>query len=147
MTQHFVWPPPVCNVVSMRQNALLLYDRSYYTCTYPYTHTLRMRARASAQECAYTTHNAFERVRTDTHAPWHVWADYARTHTSAHEHACMHAHAHALRTHVGTLIHAPAQYTCMHTHAHVRTHQHMRTHSCNHLHIWLRANRLGSYSL
>jgi len=117
----------------MRQHALMLYVRAYYTCTYPCTHTLHMRARTSAQECACTAHDAFERARTDTHAPWHVWADHARTHASAHEHACMHAHAHALRTHARTLMHAPAQCTCMHTHAHARTHLHMRTHSCNHL--------------
>jgi len=140
------WPSPVCGVVPMRQHVLLLYARAYYTCTYPCTHTLHMRARVSAHECACTAHDAIERARTDTHAPWHVWADHARTHASALEHTCLHAHAHALCTHAGTFMHAPAQCTYMHTHVHARTHQHMRTHSYNHLHIWLRANRLGTYS-
>ena len=26
-------------------------------------------------------HDAFERARTDTHAPWYVWANHAHTHT------------------------------------------------------------------
>jgi len=41
-------------VVSMRQHALLLYARAYYTCTYPCTHTLHIRTGASARECART---------------------------------------------------------------------------------------------
>ena len=101
----------------------LLYARAYYTYTYPCTHTLHMRARASAQECACTAHDAFKRARTDTHAPWHVWADHARTHASAHEHACIHAHAHALRTHAGTFIHA-----LHNAHACIRTRT--REHTC-----------------
>jgi len=48
------WPPPVCGVVSMRQRALLLYARVFYTCTYLRTHTLHMRARTSAREYACT---------------------------------------------------------------------------------------------
>ena len=117
----------------MRQLALLLYARAYYACTFR-ARTHYTYARAHPRENAHAhAHDAFERARTDTHAPWHVWADHARTHASAHEHACMHAHAHALRTHARTLMHAPAQCSCMHTHAHARTHLHMRTHSCNHL--------------
>jgi len=33
------WPPPVCNVVSLRQHALLLCACALYTCTYPRTPT------------------------------------------------------------------------------------------------------------
>jgi len=90
-------------------------------------------ARAHPRENAHAhAHDAFERARTDTHAPWHVWADHARTHAPVHEHVCMHAHAHALCTHAGTCMHAPAECTCMHTYAHAQTHLHMRTHSCKH---------------
>jgi len=55
-----VGPLLSAGLVSMRQHALLLYARAYY-------------AHAHA-------HDAYERARTDTHAPWHAWAR-PRTHT------------------------------------------------------------------
>jgi len=76
-------------------------------------------ARAHPRENAHShAYDAFERTRTGTHAPWHVWADHTRTHAPAHEHACTHAHAHALCTHASTCMYAPAQCTCMHMYAH-----------------------------
>jgi len=145
----------------MKQHALLLYARAYYTCTYPCTHTLHMRARASAQECACTAHDAIERART-AHAQ-HMTQSSAHAQTRMHPGTCgptTHAHTHpcintraCLRTH---MRYARTQaHVCTHPHnayAYIRTRT--REHACTcartrantRPHIWLRANRLGPYS-
>jgi len=123
-------------VVSMRQHALLLYARAYYTCTYPCTHTyiykcitswghIHIRTRASARECACTctwrtracAHRhacTLARVGPTTHAHTHPRMNShacARTRANAPAHVCMRTHTRDAQ-HAGTCMHAPAQCTC-----------------------------------
>ena len=96
--------------------------RTRYTCARAHPHK-----NAHAQHMTHSSAHAQTRMQPDTCG----LTTHAHTHPRMNTRA--HAHAHTLRTHAGTLVHAPAQCTCMHTHAHARTHLHMRTHSCNHL--------------
>ena len=77
--------------VVSRPHALFVYARAYSTCTFrarPHTYTSVFPhegpytyARARPRENAHThAHDAYERARADTHAPWHAWA-WPRTHT------------------------------------------------------------------
>ena len=100
----------------------LIRARTRYTCASAHPHK-----NAHVQHMTQSSAHAQTRMHPGT------CGLTTHAHASALEHACMHAHAHALRTHAGTFMRAPAQCTCMHTHAHARTHLHMRTHLCNHL--------------
>jgi len=140
----------------MRQHALLLYARTYYTCAYPCTlmyiyksvYSLmraltlpRARIRARIHMYMNTTHTsarAQTRMDPGTRGPNH-----ARTHTPVHEHACMrmhtckhtrtcmHAHAHALRTYTQAHAYMRPHNACMcphNVHAFIRTRT--REHTC-----------------
>jgi len=107
------WPPPVCGVVSMRQLALLLYARAYYTSTYPCTHILHMRARASAREfaCICTW-----RIRARKHRNVCTLARVGRprTHTRIRAWTRLHACAHTRATHARRHMYARTRTMHMH---------------------------------
>ena len=127
------WPPPVCGCCFYETTrAAVICSCILYMHLSVHAHSTHTRARIHTRMRTHMhmTHSSAH-VQTRMH-PGTCGPDHARTHAPAHEHACMHVHAHALCTHAGTYMHAPAQYTCMYTYAHAQTHLHTRTHSCKH---------------